>query len=67
MPLPGYDHLPQGSLADRVRALDDDDVRRILDYERGHADRPAVIEMHLRPGISDGSRRTRRRLRVARG
>jgi hypothetical protein len=45
LPLPGYDHLPRGSLVHRVRSLDGGEIRRILSYERDHAARPAIIEM----------------------
>lgn len=45
LPLPGYDQLPLGSLAHRVRTLDREDVRTLVDYESQHADRPAVLEL----------------------
>ena len=43
LPLPDYDHLPVGSLTSRVRTLDLDGVRVLLEYERGHADRIRVV------------------------
>jgi hypothetical protein len=43
LPLPDYDHLPVGSLASRVRTLDLDGVRTLLDYERGHGNRLPVV------------------------
>jgi hypothetical protein len=43
LPLPGYDELPLGSLAARIRTLDADGVRRLVEYEKAHADRPAAL------------------------
>jgi hypothetical protein len=48
LPIPDYDHLPVGSLAHRIRALDDAGLQRVLDYERSHADRVAVVELLTR-------------------
>ncbi|MBE9376048.1 hypothetical protein IQ251_16475 [Saccharopolyspora sp. HNM0983] len=45
LPLPDYDELPMGSLQHRVRALEADDVRLLLEHERAHADRVPVIEL----------------------
>ncbi|MFD8234748.1 hypothetical protein ACFV20_23100 [Streptomyces sp. NPDC059696] len=45
LPLPDYDQLPIGSLESRVRSLSDDEVERLLSYERSHADRPAVTRL----------------------
>lgn len=45
LPLPGYDDLPVGSLEARVRTLDADGIRRLVEYEKGHADRPAVLQV----------------------
>ncbi|HVL85372.1 MAG TPA: hypothetical protein VM367_13945 [Pseudonocardia sp.] len=45
LPLPGYDHLPVGSLAHRIRALDAHDLTVILDHERAHADRFNVVQL----------------------
>jgi hypothetical protein len=45
LPLPDYDHLPQGSLMHRLRSLTENELQRIRDYERTHADRPAVLEL----------------------
>jgi hypothetical protein len=44
VPLPDADHLPIGDLVHRIRALDADGVRRLLDHETGHANRPAVVQ-----------------------
>lgn len=45
LPLPGYDELPVGSLEARVRTLDAEGVRRLVEYEKAHADRPAVMQI----------------------
>ncbi|HEY6934364.1 MAG TPA: hypothetical protein VI452_13285 [Marmoricola sp.] len=45
LPLPGYDDLPLGSLQARIRALDAEGVRRLVEYEKAHADRPAVLQV----------------------
>jgi hypothetical protein len=43
LPLPDYDHLPVGSLTSRIRTLDADALRTLLEYERGHANRIQVV------------------------
>jgi hypothetical protein len=43
LPLPDYDHLPLGGLTSRIRALDTDGVRTLLEYERAHGDRAPVV------------------------
>jgi hypothetical protein len=45
LPIPDYDHLPEGSLVHRVRALDEGDLRRLLDHEREHGNRTPVVTM----------------------
>lgn len=45
LPLPDYDHLPMGSLQHRIRSLTRDELAQVLDYERGHNDRPQVVEL----------------------
>ena len=45
LPLPDYDHLPQGALMHRIRALTEDELRRLRSYETEHAGRPAVLEL----------------------
>ncbi|MDK1471992.1 hypothetical protein QNO07_00875 [Streptomyces sp. 549] len=42
LPLPDYDSLTVGELEHRIRALEAPDVERLLEHERGHADRVAV-------------------------
>jgi hypothetical protein len=45
LPLPDYDHLPGGSLVHRIRTLDADALRVLVEYERAHADRPAAVQV----------------------
>jgi hypothetical protein len=45
LPLSDYDHVPEGSLAHRIRALDAEALHTLLDYERAHADRLPVVQM----------------------
>ena len=45
LPLPDFDDLPLGSIESRVRTLDESGVQRLLDYERTHADRAAVVQI----------------------
>jgi hypothetical protein len=45
LPLPDYDNLPVGSLESRIRTLDADDIQTLLDYERQHANRVAVVQI----------------------
>jgi hypothetical protein len=48
LPLPDYDHLPEGSLAHRIRSLPTPDLRRLLDYEQEHGNRVAVVQLLTR-------------------
>ncbi len=43
LPLPDYDHLPQGALEHRIRTLDADGLQQVIAYEESHANRPAVL------------------------
>ncbi|WP_369200319.1 hypothetical protein [Streptomyces sp. PU-14G] len=45
LPLPDYDQLPAGTVEHRIRSLGSDDVRRLVEYEQAHADRPQVKEI----------------------
>jgi hypothetical protein len=45
LPLPDFDHLPLGGLRTRIRSLSADEVEKVLDYERAHADRAPVVEV----------------------
>ena len=48
LPVPGYDSLSLPSLRARLRNLDIDQVRTLLDYERSHAARADMITMFER-------------------
>lgn len=45
LPLPDYDNLPVGSIESRIRTLGEQDVRRLYDYEKAHADRVQVVQI----------------------
>lgn len=45
LPLPDYDELPIGTLRHRMRALDADEIRTLLEHERGHAARVPVTTL----------------------
>ena len=45
LPIPDYDHLPEGSLTSRIRTLDADALRVVVAYERAHADRLHVLQV----------------------
>ncbi|MEV0362344.1 hypothetical protein [Nocardia fusca] len=45
LPLPDYDQLPIGSIEHRIRSLELDQVRRLLEHERATAHRPRVVEI----------------------
>lgn len=45
LPIPDYDHLPQGGLAHRIRSLSVYDLRRLLDYEQEHGNRLPVVQL----------------------
>ncbi|MFH8807521.1 hypothetical protein ACH4GZ_09715 [Streptomyces hygroscopicus] len=57
LPLADYDHLPLGSLQHRVRALTEEQLRQLLEYERSHADRLPVVEVIMARlcGLEDGA------------
>jgi hypothetical protein len=48
LPIPDYDHLPQGSLAHRIRSLPAPELRRLLDHEQEHGNRLAVVQLLTR-------------------
>jgi hypothetical protein len=58
LPIPDYDHLPIGSLQHRIRALDQDQLSRLGDYERQHANRaPVLASIQARlTALQDGAR-----------
>jgi hypothetical protein len=43
LPLPDYDHLPVEGLTSRIRTLDAEGLRTVLEYERAHANRLQVV------------------------
>lgn len=43
--LQDYDHLPEGSLAHRIRSLTVEELAQVLDYEREHANRLSVVQL----------------------
>ena len=44
-PIEDYDHLPEGDLQHKIKALTADQLRRVLDYERHHAHRLPVEQL----------------------
>ncbi len=45
LPVPNYDQLSVASLRARLRVLDAAQVQALLDYEKAHEGRPAMITM----------------------
>jgi len=45
LPLPDFDHLPLGNLAEHVRPLDRDQLQTLLEHERAHGNRLPVVEV----------------------
>ncbi|HEX9041074.1 MAG TPA: hypothetical protein VF838_08590 [Trebonia sp.] len=45
LPLPDYDHLPATAVGQRIRSLTSGQLRQLLDYEREHANRPAITQV----------------------
>ena len=45
LPLPDYDHIPQGTLPTRITGLSEDQVGQLLAYEREHGDRLPVVQV----------------------
>jgi hypothetical protein len=48
LPVPNYDQLSVASLRARLRVLDAGQVQTLLDYEKAHESRPAVITLFER-------------------
>jgi hypothetical protein len=44
LPLADLDHLTVGDLTGRIRSLDEPALQALLEYERAHAHRPAVVQ-----------------------
>jgi Meckel syndrome type 1 protein len=57
LPVPNYDRLTVASLRARLRVLDAAGVQMLLDYEKAHEGRPAVVTMFERrlAKLSEGS------------
>ena len=45
LPLPDYDHIPQGTLPTRITGLDEQQLEQLLAYEREHGDRLPVVQV----------------------
>jgi hypothetical protein len=45
LPLPDYDHLPLGSVGQRIRTLDAEALSTVLQYEREHGNRLPVTQL----------------------
>ena len=54
LPVPNYDQLSVASLRARLRVLDAGQVQTLLDYEKAHESRPAVISLFERRLIKLG-------------
>jgi hypothetical protein len=61
LPIPDFDHLPEGALASRIRSLTEPELNRLLDYEAAHGNRLPVRRLFerrlsdLRSGASPSS------------
>lgn len=57
LPLPDYDNLPVGSIESRARTLDADGVKALLEYEKAHANRVAVVQIleHRVKALDEGA------------
>jgi hypothetical protein len=45
LPIPDYDQQSIGSLEHRMRSLSEDELATVLEHERMHSNRPAVVQM----------------------
>ena len=45
LPLPDYDHLPIEVLRQRLRPLDEAQLRQVIEYESAHGDRLLIQQM----------------------
>ncbi|EMY34271.1 hypothetical protein D477_010526 [Arthrobacter crystallopoietes BAB-32] len=45
LPLPDYDHIPQGTLPTRITGLSEQQVAELLDYEKAHGNRLPVVQV----------------------
>lgn len=45
LPIPNFDHLPLGSVADRIRALDENQLDQLISHEQAQGNRLPVLEV----------------------
>ena len=45
LPLPGYDHIPLGTLPSRIASLDESAVSELLAFEQAHGKRLPVVQV----------------------
>ncbi|GAB3921595.1 hypothetical protein GCM10029976_008860 [Kribbella albertanoniae] len=45
LPLPEFDRLPVGSLAERIRALDTQQLDQLIGHERNHGQRIQILAL----------------------
>lgn len=57
LPIAGYDELSQAELTTRIRSLGPDDLDLLIEHERDHAGRPAVLQVlqHRRDALDRGA------------
>ena len=57
LPIPEFDHLPLGSVADRIRALDADQLDQLIAHEQAQGNRLPVLEImrSRREQLADGA------------
>ncbi len=60
LPLSDFDHVPFGSLAERVQSLDVQQLEQLIGYERNHGERILVLTTldHRRDELLGGAPRT---------
>jgi len=57
LPLPEFDHIPLGTLPQRIAPLDTAGVTALLDYEKAHGNRLPVIQVltHRLDALGNGA------------
>ncbi|GHD43729.1 hypothetical protein D9V29_13935 [Mycetocola manganoxydans] len=57
LPLPEFDHIPLGTLPQRIAPLDEAGVTTLLDYEQAHANRLPVVQVltHRLEALKNGA------------
>ncbi|SDQ88722.1 hypothetical protein SAMN02800687_2969 [Curtobacterium sp. UNCCL20] len=60
LPLPDFDHIPLGNLAEHVVPLDRDQLGVLVDHETAHGNRLPVLEVlrHRIAALDDGAEPT---------